>query len=1292
MKLQDYSFAGKAVSFFTYCAMSPLWVSFALMVLVMGSSHSIQAQVNEDFESGTAAGWTTSGTASTGTFVVANPTQESSSGVITQPEDDHTTAPGVNAYFTATNTSAGNQDVDGGTSITTSPVYPIAATSDLSIWYFFGQRDTGDDGNDFFLLEYSVNGGGAYTTLVSIGDVRTTASWTEANAVIPAGSNLVIRVTVSDGSSTGDIIEGGIDDLVVTPQVPSISIDAVSVNENAGTATFTATHQGASASGPFTVNYQTVDGTATAGSDYTAIVGGVMSFNGTVGDTETIVVSITDDAFFEATETYTIQMTGTSDLSVVITDTGDGSIVDNEAILGNTPLALFREFDGYMDYTSTSGTLRTQPNTVNSCAITTSSSNTLSTAIPAGATIEAAYLYWAHSGATMDSQVTFEGTTVTGQVGYTTSIIGLSFYGFFSDVTALVTAIPDPSTNVYDFSGLTVDNTGSYCSSGVTLGGWALMIFYSDTSLPASTINLYQGFDGNQFSSSTFSLTGFYAIGSTGSKTSALSWEGDQTLANSESLQFTTPLAGTNNLQGDGDNVGGTSNPFNSTHYDGTAAPVLNNTANHGVDLDTYDVSSFILPGETSATTQVNVGQDYVIMNAVVLKVPSNLITGRVFEDVNYGGGSGRNYAAASGVGVSGATVELWDNGGTLIDTQTTDANGIYVFAGMIDGTYSVRVVNNTVRSSRPGGSTCATCVPVQTFRTDYIGSTIIETFNEVGGADPTATDPAAGTLTGAQTLGAVTISSEGVAGLDFGFNFNTIVNTNEDGQGSVEQFIVNSNNIDETGLDIETNSIFDPAAGDDTSVFMIPPAADALGRTADPNYAGGVFTITISNGNPLSAITGSNTHLDGRTQTAYSGDSNSGNVGSGGVQVGTSATVLPTFERPEIQFYRDQGDIFRVEGIRDRIRNFAIYADSNAGIRIDNGSGIITNNLLGVNASGTNAGNIQYGVELSAGAALIDGNYIATNVDTGIRIDGGTSAIIQNNHITSNGNGPCDDNIQLISGSGITIQYNLIELANGNGIEADGYSGGAIITENSITTAGQDGGNCAGDIENAGIRMHGNNSTISSNIIYSNGGPGIVVAGGNTSGNLISQNSIYANGTTADALGIDIDNSNGMGDGVTLNDNGDSDNGPNTSLNFPIISSATVSGNNVIVKGWSRPGTTVEFFLTDINQGTASTGDNELGLSTDYGEGQTYLGSAVEGSVADTDAGSSSYTDADGNTDNTNQYEFSIPIPPSTTVGEHITATATLGNSTSEFSPFSIIKVRSIITNRRITYRVNPN
>ena len=95
--------------------------------------------------------------------------------------------------------------------------------------------------------------------------------------------------------------------------------------------------------------------------------------------------------------------------------------------------------------------------------------------------------------------------------------------------------------------------------------------------------------------------------------------------------------------------------------------------------------------------------------------------------------------------------------------------------------------------------------------------------------------------------------------------------------------------------------------------------------------------------------------------------------------------------------------------------------------------------------------------------------------------------------------------------------------------------------------------------------------------------------------------------------------------------------------------------------------------------------------MTTDYGEGQTYLATFVEGSGADTDPGISVYTDLDNNTDNTNKFKFTIPMPSGVSIGNLLTSTSTIANSTSEFSPRSIIRAYSIITNRRITYRVKP-
>ena len=164
----------------------------------------------------TSTGWFIDGASScsTGTYVRGNPTQQSNSGVITQVGGD---AGGDGfAVFTATNTSAGSNDVDGGNCIARSPTINVSEASTLSIDWFHGQRDSGDDpSGDFYRLEYSLNGGGSFNTLVSRGDSRHTAQWATATAPIPAGSNVVIRVQTSDGAGPGDLIEGGIDSVSI---------------------------------------------------------------------------------------------------------------------------------------------------------------------------------------------------------------------------------------------------------------------------------------------------------------------------------------------------------------------------------------------------------------------------------------------------------------------------------------------------------------------------------------------------------------------------------------------------------------------------------------------------------------------------------------------------------------------------------------------------------------------------------------------------------------------------------------------------------------------------------------------------------------------------------------------------------------------------------------------------------------------------------------------------------------------------------------------------------------------
>jgi subtilisin family serine protease len=170
--------------------------------------------VQQGFETDS-TGWfnDAASTCTTGAYVRANPTLVTDGGVTTQVGGSHA---GTRSVFTATNSSAGVNDVDGGNCILGSPTWSVSAASTLSVWYFHGQRDTGGDASgDFFRLEYSTNGGSTWTTLASTGDSTRNAAWTNATAAIAAGASVRLRLQCSDGTATGDLVECGIDDVSI---------------------------------------------------------------------------------------------------------------------------------------------------------------------------------------------------------------------------------------------------------------------------------------------------------------------------------------------------------------------------------------------------------------------------------------------------------------------------------------------------------------------------------------------------------------------------------------------------------------------------------------------------------------------------------------------------------------------------------------------------------------------------------------------------------------------------------------------------------------------------------------------------------------------------------------------------------------------------------------------------------------------------------------------------------------------------------------------------------------------
>ncbi|MEM7352559.1 MAG: S8 family serine peptidase, partial [Acidobacteriota bacterium] len=161
-----------------------------------------------DFESG-AGGWTQGAdTCTTGSFIVGVP--DSTAWQVGSGN------PG-SAFFTQNNPGGiGTDDVDGGTCEALSPTVNASGQSEVtvSLDYYHGQRDAGDDAGDGFSIEV-LNNGSVVDTLVSIGDVTNNAAWTAVSTTVSNPGNIQLRVRATDAANGGDIVEGGIDNVQV---------------------------------------------------------------------------------------------------------------------------------------------------------------------------------------------------------------------------------------------------------------------------------------------------------------------------------------------------------------------------------------------------------------------------------------------------------------------------------------------------------------------------------------------------------------------------------------------------------------------------------------------------------------------------------------------------------------------------------------------------------------------------------------------------------------------------------------------------------------------------------------------------------------------------------------------------------------------------------------------------------------------------------------------------------------------------------------------------------------------
>lgn len=673
-------------------------------------------------------------------------------------------------------------------------------------------------------------------------------------------------------------------------------------------------------------------------------------------------------------------------------------------------------------------------------------------------------------------------------------------------------------------------------------------------------------------------------------------------------------------------------------------------------------------------------------------------VSGTVFEDRNYGGGAGRSLSNSGGQPLTGVRVELYrQSNGNFIDSTTTDVNGLYsLSSGNNNNVVIVRVVNGSVRSVRTGGSTCTTCVPVQTFRTDAAGGSAAAVTNRVGGETPALSDAAQNTgnfsalNTVSQAAQSITTvapatSTTTVTGVDFGFNFDTVVNTRDASscapsgtsstfypcQGNLRQFIINANALGGEGsltqagsgqLDGSTSTL---PSGSESSIFMIPSAALTIG----------VATITLAT--DLPTVTGSSTRLDATTQTVNVGNTNSGTVGTGG-SVGVDNVSLPSFQRPEVQLNcLASASALTLSGSTQTLVGFALRQGY---ILLSGVSGTARNNLVGMTATGSSADDstAAYGITFSATGATVRNNFVTVN-NSAIRSDGGaTGSTVTLNEVArpSGGHTNTFDGILLINGaSSVQIVANLVRDQRGGGIElgfgatTDSYAN-VQVANNTVQNNGFDSGSTPSTerLGMVGYNYTGSNVVFARNRVLNNGGPGLVML--NASGTAVSQNSFSSNGglTATSGLAIDLDpntrdpNSLGTPNGVSINDANDADTGPNGLLNYPVIASAIIANGELSVTGFARPGSAIELYAAQSPADPSG-----------FGEGLTYLTTLAEGGGTDLVATTGTYGPAAINgllqgTDTTNRFAFRMAIPPGVSIGSVLTSTATLSGQTSEF------------------------
>ncbi len=258
-------------------------------------------------------------------------------------------------------------------------------------------------------------------------------------------------------------------------------------------------------------------------------------------------------------------------------------------------------------------------------------------------------------------------------------------------------------------------------------------------------------------------------------------------------------------------------------------------------------------------------------------------------------------------------------------------------------------------------------------------------------------------------------------------------------------------------------------------------------------------------------------------------------NIAPGGVQTITPASVFVSLTSPVIIDGTTQPGFAGTPIIE---LNGSLAGATATGLKFTGGSSTLRG--LVINRYGA------YGVRLDGGGAnIVEGNFIGTNVSGTAALGNVSEGVYIVGSSANRVGGTALAARNVISGNGIGGVRIVGPSATGNKIHGN-YIGTAV---DGVTPLGNGGHGVS--IASAYGNAIGGAGAGEGNTIAYNTGAGVQIWTGATS-NAVLSNSIHSNGL----LGIDL----ALFDisGVTPNDPGDPDTGPNNLQNFPVLSSAT--------------------------------------------------------------------------------------------------------------------------------------